>query len=92
MKSVKETKTTDSPSNRTLEHERETLPYSPSKIRHARNKLNVTQFAFAQMLNVSTNTVNKWEQGERTPSLWSARLIASINKNPQTVLRPDKVL
>jgi putative transcriptional regulator len=41
---------------------------SGSEIKRLRKRLNYSQVAFAQVLNVSTKTVQAWEQGVRAPS------------------------
>ena len=41
--------------------------YPPKKIAKLRERLAISQSVFAAMLNVSSSTVQKWEQGQRTP-------------------------
>ena len=63
--------------------------YTSRRVLAVRRKLNVSQPVFAQMLNVSKDTVCKWEQNERNPSGPSARLIEILDKHPEVVLNPQ---
>jgi putative transcriptional regulator len=54
-------------------------------IRQLRKKLNVSQGLFAKILNVSTKTLQGWEQGERRPSQASLRLLQIVADYPQIV-------
>lgn len=45
----------------------------------------MSQAVFARMLNVSPKTVQSWEQGIRTPSHASRRLIQIFSEHPETV-------
>lgn len=47
----------------------------------------MSQTVFARMLNVSPKTVQSWEQGVRTPSHASRRLIQIFSEHPETVCR-----
>lgn len=40
----------------------------PSQIKATRERIGVSQSSFAAMLNVSTRTLQKWEQGRRRPT------------------------
>ena len=46
----------------------------------------MSQAVFARLLNVSTKTVQSWEQGTRKPSRAALRLIQIFGKNPDGVL------
>jgi putative transcriptional regulator len=46
----------------------------------------MSQAVFARMLNVSTKTVQSWEQGTRTPSQAALRLIQVFRQNPSSLL------
>ena len=61
--------------------------YTPGNIVAIRKKLNVSQSIFAQILNVSKDTVSKWELDERHPSGPSARLIQILERNPEALLK-----
>ena len=52
-----------------------------------RDQSMMSQAVFARMLNVSTKTVQSWEQGVRTPSHASRRLIQIYSEHPETVCR-----
>jgi putative transcriptional regulator len=47
----------------------------------------MSQAVFAQVLNVSTKTVQSWEQGSRKPSQATLRLIQVFRQNPSVVLQ-----
>jgi len=47
-----------------------------------RLKSRMSQADFARMLNVSTKTVQSWEQGQRRPSQAALRLIQVFRQNP----------
>ena len=49
--------------------------YTSKKIRELRERLEVSQEVFAQMLNVSVGAVRSWEQEGRTPSGAIQRLL-----------------
>jgi putative transcriptional regulator len=50
-----------------------------------RDQSMMSQAVFARLLNVSTKTVQSWEQGVRTPSHASRRLIQIYSQHPETV-------
>jgi len=50
-----------------------------------RNQSGMSQAVFASLLNVSTKTVQSWEQGVRTPSHASRRLIQIYSQHPEAV-------
>jgi putative transcriptional regulator len=56
--------------------------YDASKIRSVRERLRVSQPAFAGMLNVSNSTVRAWEQGVREPDGPTLRLLEVAEMNP----------
>ena len=58
-----------------------------SDVLHLRQKCRMSQGVFAQMLNVSTKTVQSWEQGERKPSQAALRLLQVIGARPQIIFR-----
>ena len=51
-----------------------------------RLKSGMSQAVFARMLNVSTKTVQSWEQGRRKPSQAALRLIQVFRQNPSGLL------
>ncbi len=52
-----------------------------------RRRLKMSQGVFAKVVNVSTKTVQSWEQGERKPSHASLRLLQVISEEPQLVCK-----
>lgn len=50
-----------------------------------RDQSKMSQAVFARMLNVSTKTVQSWEQGVRTPAHASRRLIQIFCRRPEAV-------
>ena len=58
-------------------------PLSKEEIVKIRKKLKVSQSAFAMLLNISTKTVQKWEQGENHPNGSSLKLLAIAKMNPK---------
>jgi putative transcriptional regulator len=49
--------------------------YSPEKIVTIRKKFKLSQAALASVFNVSTSTVQKWEQGNKKPTGASRKLL-----------------
>lgn len=60
--------------------------YTAEEVRHLRETLQLSQGLFAKILNVSVNTVRKWEQNERHPSGASARLLQIAQVHPEYLL------
>lgn len=58
---------------------------SAQAIQRLRQRLEMSQGLFARTLNVSTNTVRSWEQGERKPSQAALRLLQILAANPHMV-------
>ncbi len=52
-----------------------------------RLKSGMSQAVFAQVLNVSTKTVQSWEQGQRKPSQAAWRLIQVFREDPSGLLK-----
>ena len=50
-----------------------------------RDQSGMSQAVFARLLNVSTKTVQSWEQGVRTPSHASRHLLQIYSQHPETV-------
>ena len=46
----------------------------------------MSQAVFARVLNVSTKTVQSWEQGERKPSHAALRMLQVFRENPTFVI------
>ncbi len=67
-----------------------TLPAPPPKtdskrIASLRKNLHMSQAVFAATLNVSTKTIQSWEQGLRVPNEASLRLLQIIDAQPSVV-------
>lgn len=68
-----------------------TLPRPPKEmsakqIAKLRTRLNVSQAVFARYLNISTKTVQSWEQGLGKPSGASLKLLSIAQKDPKILL------
>ena len=61
-------------------------PLKPADIRALRESLNASQTLFAQLLNVSSNAVESWEQGLREPRQATLKLLHIARKNPDVLL------
>jgi putative transcriptional regulator len=58
----------------------------PNRIKKIRVSLHASQPQFARLLNVSTNTVQSWEQGVRRPRQAALKLLMIADRNPQALL------
>lgn len=61
-------------------------PMSSDEIARIRKRLNYSQSVFARVLNVSTKTVQAWEQGVRVPSDAALKLLTIAKKQPDALL------
>jgi DNA-binding transcriptional regulator YiaG len=61
-------------------------PLTPGQIRAIRQSFNVSQAAFARIINVSLNAVESWEQGVRRPREATLKLLAIAHKHPEVLL------
>src|SRR5262245_21043135 len=59
------------------------IHFEPKEIARLRHTLRVSQGVFARMLRVSVQLVQKWEQGERTPSGSPATLLELLRRKPE---------
>jgi putative transcriptional regulator len=59
---------------------------SSKEIKRLRIKEKVSQSVFAKLLNISPETVKKWEQGERHPTGASLKLLNLVASNGLNVL------
>ena len=57
------------------------------KLTKLRLKNGMSQAVFAQVLNVSTKTVQSWEQGQRKPSQAALRLLQVFRQDPSGLLK-----
>lgn len=60
--------------------------FAARDVREIRDQLNVSQPVFAQLLNVSPETVRAWEQGKKQPSGPAERLLEIAQQHPDWVL------
>lgn len=60
--------------------------FKPEAIKRIREMANVSQPVFAQFLNVSSSTVEKWESGDKSPSGAAVRLLSVVQKHGVKVL------
>ncbi len=72
------------------------LPDRPPEVRadeliELRLGSQMSQANFARLLNVSTKTVQSWEQGTRKPSQSALRLIQVFRQDPGSVLRAASI-
>ena len=58
----------------------------PADIRAVRESLNASQALFARLLNVSSNSVESWEQGIREPRQATLKLLHIARRNPDVLL------
>ncbi len=60
---------------------------APIDVRAIRDKLSMSQSAFAEAFGVSIATVRNWEQGRRAPRGPARVLLHVINQEPEAVQR-----
>ena len=58
----------------------------PSEPKTIRNKLNLSQSAFAGLLGVSMRTLQDWEQGRRNPQGPAIALLRIAEQHPEVFL------
>lgn len=59
----------------------------PVDVKELRNKIGMTQSAFAASLGISLGTLRHWERGDRYPHGPALVLLNILYRDPQTVLR-----
>jgi putative transcriptional regulator len=55
-------------------------------VRHLRERIELTQTAFARMIGVSVRTLQNWEQGRREPDGPAKALLKVVEHQPKAVL------
>ena len=60
--------------------------FTRRRVVRLRKQLGISQPVFAQVLNVSPETVKAWEQGKNTPGGPAARLLEIAESHPEVVL------
>lgn len=58
----------------------------PKDVRAIREKIGLSQSAFAALLGVSTRTLQEWEQGRRTPTGPAYSLLRVAERHPKALL------
>ena len=61
--------------------------FAPDEIKTLRKRLGYSQVFFANILGVSSRTVEDWESGKNTPCGSSSRLLEVLQKAPDTIQR-----
>ena len=59
--------------------------FAAEEVIQLRHRFNFSQRVFARTLNVSTKTVQGWEQGTRRPSQAALRLLQLLDERPEMV-------
>ena len=60
--------------------------YLPSNVKSIREKLDLSQSAFAGLLGVSVRTLQEWEQGRRNPKGPAQALLRVADRHPEALL------
>lgn len=63
-----------------------TIEVTPQSIKETRQKYNLTQNEFAQLLDVSPRTLQNWEQGRREPEGPAKVLLKVAAVHPEAIL------
>jgi putative transcriptional regulator len=58
---------------------------TPDELRSVREKLNLSQAAFALYLHTGETTYRNWEQGRARPNTQAVLLIRMVQQNPETL-------
>ena len=58
---------------------------TPVELKKLRNKLELSQPLFANMLRTNVSTLKNWEQGKAKPNAQAALLIGLVKRYPDTV-------
>ena len=61
--------------------------YEPTDVKAVREQFRMSQNQFADILMISVRTLQKWEQGERTPDGAAYALLRIMEREPEAVLR-----
>jgi len=63
-----------------------TTVFMPSNVKSIREKMDLSQSAFAGLLGVSVRTLQEWEQGRRTPKGPAQALLRVAKRHPEALL------
>jgi len=58
----------------------------PPNVKRIRDKIGLSQSAFAGLLGVSVRTLQEWEQGRRKPKGPAQALLRVANRHPEALL------
>ncbi len=61
------------------------------QVKRIRQKVGLTQNAFATVLGVSVSGLRKWEQGQREPHGAALTLLRVMDREPEAVIRAIRV-
>jgi putative transcriptional regulator len=75
------------PDNPPLTDAELTTAYRPGDIRDLRQRLGLSQSAFAQRFGVNLRTLQEWEQGRRAPDQIARSYLRVISLDPDAVAR-----
>jgi putative transcriptional regulator len=68
------------------------VPIKPGDIQKARKRLGLSQDQFADAFGISSSTLRKWEQGQRSPTGAAKTLLRIIEREPKAVVRALKTV
>lgn len=60
--------------------------FKGTQVKRIRSDLKLSQPVFAQLLNVSAETIKAWEQGKRVPDGAAVRLLEVAEDHPEVLL------
>ena len=61
------------------------LKFTPERVKELRERLGLTQLAFAEKVGVAQSTVACWETGQRTPdSAWIVARLLELEREAET--------
>ncbi len=61
--------------------------FNPIIVKNIRMKLHASQIEFAQMIGISVDTLQNWEQGRRRPEGPAMALLKVAEADPETVMK-----
>ncbi|NWA61530.1 type II toxin-antitoxin system MqsA family antitoxin [Pantoea sp. B9002] len=64
---------------------RQKVTITPDELRSVREKLNISQAVFANILHTGETTYRNWEQGSSKPNPQAVLLIRMVQQNPETL-------
>jgi putative transcriptional regulator len=76
--------------NRIIDFFHSQLQFTPRQIKSIREKLELSQRAFADILDVSQTTIKSWEIGEHKPKRKKAELLLELKNNSNTFYEIDE--